>query len=156
MKQIEKKEFNSEELEYMIIPNYKECKEFMNVYEIQFYHTLKEVVDLINKTDTSKHLALFCQVALNRLVEINNKRIKNELLEFFHDRSIDFVLYDEISDKVYKCIELNGRGHKENPYIIERDKKLKNVFNFIDFKLLFIDENRTYNIQDIYNKIEES
>lgn len=120
----------------MIIPNYREVDEFMTDNEIAFYKKLKKAIEMINN-DNELNLVVFCQVALNRIITVNNSRIKEETKELLKQAlSIDFVLYDEITDKVYCCIELDGLEHNYRKDRRERDEGVESAFKLLNIKLL--------------------
>lgn len=136
-REVKQTEFINEfgELEYMIIPNYRKKKYFLSIPEYKFFLTLKQIYH------ENKHIEIFTQVALNRIIEFNNERAKEEFAYFkFEERSIDFVIYNTEKGKsgILYCIELNGKEHEENQERIERDRMLKKIFEIAEIELKFI------------------
>ena len=113
-------------LKYIIIPNYKRTDYFMTENEITFYKFLIKVINEI-KDKYKISLSIFPQVALNRIIEQNNKREK-ELKKDIFAKSIDFVLYNIKEENIFCCIELDGEEHYNNKERIERDKIIDNMF----------------------------
>lgn len=139
-------------IEFYAIPNYTIRGEFETHNERDFHRTLIKVIQKINQ-ESNKYLQISAQVALNRIININNKR-NSDLYEEIKDKSIDFVIFDLNTGKTICCFELNGKEHIENQQRKERDillgKMLKDVI-----KLFYI-ENNNYTENDIYLKIKES
>ncbi len=151
VKQIEKFDEDGN-LEYTIIPNYKIHENFMTQNEMKFYNYLISAVNELDKQHNI-HLTIFAQVAVNRLIEVNNNR-NSKLWENICDKSIDFVLYEKKLNKVYCCIELNDETHHE-PKRIKRDEMLKKALNSGDVKMIFIEKQENYNVNEIMNTILE-
>lgn len=151
IKQIEmRNEFG--ELEYTIIPNYKVHENFMTENEIKFYKFLIRVV-LEIKERNNINLTIFTQVALNRIIDVNNERQKNELFEKISRKSIDFVLFEENTNKIKCCIELDDETHKEEKRI-KRDILLDKIFKD-NIKLIHIQRNQYYNLEETIKQIIE-
>lgn len=131
-------------LEYTIIPNYKVKENFITDNELKLYKVLKKVAYEL-KFD------LFTQVALNRILEVNNRRKQQQLRNRIDKKSIDFVLYDEKTKKIVCCIELDDSTH-EREERIERDlfldKSCKNAIKLIRIKV-----QKYYDYNEILNKI---
>ena len=131
-------------LEYTIIPNYKVKENFITDNELKLYKVLKKVAYEL-KFD------LFTQVALNRILEVNNRRKQQQLRNRIDRKSIDFVLYDEKTKKIVCCIELDDSTH-EREERIERDlfldKSCKNAIKLIRIKV-----QKYYDYNEILNKI---
>ena len=107
-------------LDYTIIPNYKMKEEFITENELKLYKVLKKVAYELK-------LDIFTQVALNRILEINNRRKQQQLRNRIDRKSIDFVLYDEKIKKIVCCIELDDPTHEREDRI-ERDLFLDKIF----------------------------
>ena len=148
IKQIEKFDENGE-LEYTIIPNYRVHENFMTKPEVKFYKFLIKVVVQLKK-EYDINLTIFSQVALNRIIDVNNNR-HSKLYENIRDRSIDFVLYDEATDKIYCCIELNDETHNK-PERIKRDNLIKKALDG-NIKIIFIERKENYNLNQVLNEI---
>ena len=97
-------------LEYTVIPNYKEHENFMTQSELRFYKFLINVIIEL-KEKYNLRLTIFAQVALNRLIDVNNERRMNPLFDKISRKSIDFALLDETTNKIYCCIELDDETH---------------------------------------------
>lgn len=138
------------ELEYTIIPNYRIHTNFMTESEIKFYKFLVRVVIEI-KERYKKDLEIFTQVALNRIIDVNNERRKKELFEKISRKSIDFVLYDNSTDKIYCCIELDDETHNtENR--LNRDILLDKIFKE-NIKLIHVKRSTNYDLENIIQQI---
>lgn len=149
IKQIEVKDENGN-LEYTIIPNYKTHENFMTKSELLFYKFLIKVI-LEIKERYNINLTIFVQVVLNRIIDVNNERQKNELFDKISRKSIDFVLFDERNNNIACCIELDDETHnhsdrKERDILL--DKILKN-----NIKLLHVQRKEYYNLENIINEI---
>ena len=82
-------------ISYYKIPNYTVRKEFLTANERKFMKELIKAVKTLNEKYKEKniHIQISSQVAINRIIDINNRRIP-ELYEEIRDKSIDFVLYN--------------------------------------------------------------
>lgn len=149
IKQIEVKNEKGE-LEYTIIPNYRVHKNFMTESEIKFYKFLIRAI-LEIKEKYNINLTIFSQVALNRIIDVNNERKKSELFEKISRKSIDFVLYSENEEKIKCCIELDDETHKTEERV-ERDILLDKIFKD-NIKLLHIKRDNYYNMEEIIELI---
>lgn len=133
-------------LDYTIIPNYKIKEEFITENELKLYKVLKKVAYEL-KVD------IFTQVALNRILEINNRRKQQQLRNRIDRKSIDFVLYDEKTKKIVCCIELDDSTH-EREERIERDLFLDKIFKDT-IKLIRIKVQNYYDYDKILNMIKD-
>lgn len=133
-------------LDYTIIPNYKIKEEFITENELKLYKVLKKVAYELK-------LDIFTQVALNRILEINNRRKKQQLRNRIDRKSIDFVLYDEKTKKIVCCIELDDSTH-EREERIERDLFLDKIFKDT-IKLIRIKVQNYYDYNKILNMIKD-
>lgn len=149
VKQIEIYDDNGN-LEYTMIPNYKEHENFMTQNELRFYKFLINVVIEL-KEKYNLRLTIFAQVALNRLIDVNNERRMNPLFDKISRKSIDFALLDESTNKIYCCIELDDRTHERDDRK-ERDILLDKVFKD-NIKLIHIEKQDYYDTNDIIQKI---
>lgn len=113
-----------------IIPNYKMRSDFMTENERCFFKKLQNVVVEMSKRSSEKvYYHISAQVAINRLIEINDMRNKKKLYEQMRDKSVDFVIYDLIHNKIICAIELDTKEHFESIKVIERDDDLYHMFN---------------------------
>ena len=133
-------------LDYTIIPNYKIKEEFITENELKLYKVLKKVAYELK-------LDIFTQVALNRILEINNRRKQQQLRNRIDRKSIDFVLYDEKTKKIVCCIELDYSTH-EREERIERDLFLDKIFKDT-IKLIRIKVQNYYDYNKILNMIKD-
>lgn len=133
-------------LDYTIIPNYKIKEEFISENELKLYKVLKKVAYELK-------LDIFTQVALNRILEINNRRKQQQLRNRIDRKSIDFVLYDEKTKKIVCCIELDDSTH-EREERIERDLFLDKIFKDT-IKLIRIKVQNYYDYNKILNMIKD-
>lgn len=133
-------------LDYTIIPNYKMKEEFITENELKLYKVLKKVAYELK-------LDIFTQVALNRILEINNRRKQQQLRNRIDRKSIDFVLYDEKTKKIVCCIELDDSTH-EREERIERDLFLDKIFKDT-IKLIRIKVQNYYDYNKILNMIKD-
>lgn len=133
---------------YYKIPNYNIHKNFLTVNEKKFFKQLIKAVQKINKNNEKKYLTIFSQVAVNRLVDINNRRLGASYIEI-ENKSIDFVLYDLYNDIVVCCIELDDSSHKLRQ---ERDYIIDNIFADL-IPLIHIPASREYSHLDLYNEL---
>ena len=135
-------------LDYTIIPNYKIKEEFITENELKLYKVLKKVAYELK-------LDIFTQVALNRILEINNRRKQQQLRNRIDRKSIDFVLYDEKTKRIVCCIELDDPTHEREDRI-ERDLFLDKIFKDA-IKLIRIKVQNYYDYNAILHmiKIEE-
>ena len=133
-------------LDYTIIPNYKIKEEFITENELKLYKVLKKVAYELK-------LDIFTQVALNRILEINNRRKQQQLRNRIDRKSIDFVLYDEKTKKIVCCIELDDSTH-EREERIEKDLFLDKIFKDT-IKLIRIKVQNYYDYNKILNMIKD-
>lgn len=135
-------------LDYTIIPNYKIKEEFITENELKLYKVLKKVAYELK-------LDIFTQVALNRILEINNRRKQQQLRNRIDRKSIDFVLYDEKTKRIVCCIELDDTTHEREDRI-ERDLFLDKIFKDA-IKLIRIKVQNYYDYNAILDmiKVEE-
>lgn len=137
-------------LEYTMIPNYKEHENFMTQSELRFYKFLINVVIEL-KEKYNLRLTIFAQVALNRLIDVNNERKMNPLFDKIARKSIDFALLNENTNKIYCCIELDDETHEREDRQ-ERDILLDKVFKD-NIKLIHIKRQDYYDTNEIIKKI---
>ena len=138
-------------LEYTIIPNYKVHEHFLSNNELRFYKLLiKIVIEL--KAKYHLNLTIFSQVALNRIIDVNNERKKDELFYKICSKSIDFVLFNENSNDIYCCIELDDSSHQLEDRQ-KRDILIDKVFKD-NIKLLHIKSEKYYDFDNILNLIK--
>lgn len=135
-------------LDYTIIPNYKIKEKFITENELKLYKVLKKVAYELK-------LDIFTQVALNRILEINNRRKQQQLRNRIDRKSIDFVLYDEKTKRIVCCIELDDPTHEREDRI-ERDLFLDKIFKDA-IKLIRIKVQNYYDYNAILDmiKVEE-
>ena len=140
-------------IEYYKIPNYTIRKEFLTTNERKFMKELIKAVKTLNERykDTNIHIQISSQVALNRIIDINNRRIP-ELYEEIKDKSIDFVLYNINTGEILVCIELDDNTHSNNDRI-ERDILLEKMFKEIIRVVNFKAKNE-YTESEILNKLK--
>ena len=115
-------------LDYVKIPNYKLCNFFMSKYEWDFFYFLNGIIIELNKSSKDIYLDSFPQVAINRIIEQNNKR-EEELEKDIFAKSIDYVIFNRKTKKILFCIELDGPEHKTDRNRIERDKMINKAFD---------------------------
>ena len=130
-----------------IIPNFVLYDNtFISNDEFKFYNCLKLIYN-------DKYI-ISTQVALNRIVKINTRRNEEKLQNEYWARSIDFVIYNTKTMKIDCCIELNGDEHEKNINRKERDIFLQEVFEYIEFPLIFIKTRDYYKPEEIKKIIE--
>lgn len=126
-------------IDYYKIPNYKMKKEFLSINERKFLKSLIKAIKTLNEKYKEKniYIQISTQVALNRIIDINNRRIP-ELYNEIRNKSIDFVLYNINDGKILTCIELDDSTHEKKEERKERDilidKMLNETVNIIHFK----------------------
>lgn len=138
------------QLDYTVIPNYKIKSNFMTPSEIKMYKILVLATKEIREKYNLK-LEIFAQVALNRIVEINNMRKQEELFKNISERSIDFVLYNKEIDKIHCCIELDDETHNQEKRQ-KRDKIIDNALSR-NIKMIHIKRENNYNLESIIQAI---
>lgn len=142
-------------IDYYKIPNYKLRSEFMTISERAFMRCLISVIKKLNSEskDNRVFLQVSTQVALNRIIDINNKRIPSSYDEI-KNKSIDYVIYDLNSGKIICCIELDGREHAENEERKNRDIVISKMLNGV-VKIIHIRMKSSYNEDEIIKLIKE-
>lgn len=142
-------------IDYYKIPNYTLTENFMTCNERKFMRTLITIIQKLNIKDKPNNIfwQISTQVALNRIININNKR-NSALYEEIKNKSIDYVLYDLNTGKILCCIELDGKEHIENKERKERDILLSKMLKEI-VKIIHIDCNTNYNEDEILKQIIE-
>lgn len=150
IKQIEHKDENGK-VDYTIIPNFKEHDNFLTNAERKYFAFLLDVVYKL-KEEYNRNFTIFAQVALNRIIDINNLRI-DDLKKDICNKSIDFVLYDLNSYKIHCCIELNDSTHITDQKRVERDDMLRKAFKYTDIKFLEQPIENSYDLKETIHKI---
>lgn len=142
-------------IDYYKIPNYSLKNEFLTCSERNFMRILINIVQRLNEKykDNKIFLQISTQVALNRIIDINNKR-NSALYDEIKNKSIDYVLYDLNSGKIICCIELDGKEHIENAERKTRDILLGKMLKDI-VKIIHIECNNNYNEEEIIKLILE-
>lgn len=142
-------------IKYYKIPNYTIRKEFITCSERKFLRILIDIVKELNKKLHIKniHIQISTQVAINRIIDINNKRIR-ELYNEIDNKSIDYVLFDLNSGRILCCIELNGIEHQENQERKQRDILIRKMFEDT-VKYIEIERNDNYNSDELYELIKK-
>ena len=113
-----------------VIPNYRLRSDFMSENERNFFKKLQTVViEMSQKSSEKVYYHISAQVAVNRLIEINDMRNCKKLYEEMRDKSVDFVIYDLTHNKIVCAIELDTKEHFESIKVIERDDDLYHMFN---------------------------
>ena len=140
-------------ISYYKIPNYSKRKEFLTANERKFMRELIKAIKILNEKYTEKniHIQISSQVAINRIIDINNRRIP-ELYEEIRDKSIDFVLYNINNGEILTCIELDDNTHEEEERKkrdILLEKMFKETINIIHFKA-----KNEYTESEILNKLK--
>lgn len=135
---------------YTIIPHYREKEKFMSTNELKFYNCLKLVLKEIREKNGIK-LTIFAQVAVNRLINVNERRNYDRLFKNISERSIDFTLFNEDSNKIYCCIELDDETHEQEKRKL-RDVIINNAFNE-NILLIRIPRQDYYNVEEIKEKL---
>lgn len=98
--------------------SYKEKENFLSKVEIDFYKTIKEIIE--------NQFVIQCKVRLEDIIEpIAPKNSKKYLISrnFIRAMHIDFILCEPKSMKVICAIELNDRTHFRENKIISDNKK---------------------------------
>ncbi len=152
VKQIKKYDEDGK-LECVVIPNYKKCNFFMSANEIKFYKFIFKVIYQLRESH-NYDLTVFPQVAINRIIEQNNKREK-ELEKDLFGKSIDFTIYNKKTNAIVCCIELDGPEHRTDPARIERDKIINKAFESSDLKLIRQPYSDNYKMSDYIDILEE-
>lgn len=142
-------------IEYYKIPNYSLKKEFITCRERNFMRVLINIIQKLNEEYKEKKifLQISTQVALNRIIDINNKR-NTTLYEEIRNKSIDYVLYDLNTGKIICCIELDGKEHVENIERKNRDILLSKMLKEV-VKIIHIKCSNNYNEEEIIKLIKE-
>lgn len=142
-------------IDYYKIPNYSLKNEFITCNERNFMRILINIVQKLNEKykDNKIFLQISTQVALNRIIDINNKR-NSALYDEIKNKSIDYVLYDLNSGRIICCIELDGKEHIENEERKTRDILLGKMLKDI-VKIIHIECNNNYNEEEIIKLILE-
>ena len=142
-------------IEYYKIPNYSLKHEFITCRERNFMRVLINIIQKLNEEYKEKKifLQISTQVALNRIIDINNKR-NTALYEEIRNKSIDYVLYDLNTGKIICCIELDGVEHFENTERKNRDILLSKMLKEI-VKIIHIECDKNYNEDEIIRLIKE-
>lgn len=130
------------------IPTFRLTDELISKDEQKMYRCLEEIYKGTN-------IKISVQVALNRIIEANTRRYyKDWITTKIMGISIDFVLFDINKRKIICCIELNGKEHETDEKRIERDKFLKETFEFFEVPLIQIKSQEKYNQNEIKNIID--
>lgn len=134
-------------LEYTKIPNYSIKEDFLTNDELKLYYALLKTVQKI-KGLTGMNLQIFTQVALNQIIKINNERAP-ELYKYINNKSVDFLLYDLNTKKIFCCIELDGISHNDKDQ--QKKDKEKNIALEDYIKLIRIKSQNYYDEKELIN-----
>lgn len=134
--------YNKNQIEKRIENNTKyKKKRIMTQCEQEFF---KRLYTLLKE----KYYIAF-QVPLSSIVEkISTSKYQNELY-----RTIDYALIDKSTYETILLIELNDMSHLEERRI-ERDKKVKEICDNADIKMIAFWTNKKYSNEEIISKIE--
>lgn len=140
-KKIENIDSNLENINY----NEKYIKKdyLLTKTELKFYKSLKQITDELN-------LVICPQVTLYQIVQ--NKSFKD--FNKIQSKSIDFVIA-EPNLKIKLCIELDDYTHQKSKRI-KRDEFINKLFTDLNIKLIRIQVQNFYNLEELKNKIKES
>ena len=140
-KKIENIDSNLENINY----NEKYIKKdyLLTKTELKFYKSLKQITDELN-------LVIWAQVTLYQIVQ--NKSFKD--FNKIQSKSIDFVIA-EPNLKIKLCIELDDYTHQKSKRI-KRDEFINKLFTDLNIKLIRIQVQNFYNLEELKNKIKES
>ena len=131
-----------------IIPEYKR-KKFLTEDERKMLACLNGIYE------NNKKIQVLTQVAINSILEYNDRRNTQKLKEQIYKKSIDFVIYNIEENRIICCIELNGKEHIIRYDRLERDKFIEKIFKDASIKLRFIQSQSFYNQLEIRKIIEE-
>lgn len=116
-------------------------KKFMTDAELDFYNKFK-VLESIYK--------IVPQVNLSTIInKISNRKYQNEL-----NRNIDFAIFSYDYSQLLLLIELNDKTHNTKERI-KRDKKVKEICNFVDINLITFYTNCTNEKNYVINRIQK-
>ena len=142
-------------IKYYVIPNYTVRKEFETASERRFHGLLIKIINKIKEENHNiKHIQISAQVAINRIIDINNKR-NGDLREEIRDKSIDYVIYDLNNGEIKCCIELNGKEHDIDPKTRQRDILVHKMFKGL-IPLIPIPLEEAFNEETLYRQIKEA
>ena len=125
--------------------NYKINNNIFTETEKNFYKILKLITDELN-------LNILSKVRLADIIYTKNKNYK--YFNKIKAKHIDFVLIDK-EGNIKLLIELDDKTHN-NYDRKQRDKFINEIFENEKTKLLRINAQYTYNLQEIKQKIQES
>ena len=114
-----------------IIPEYKR-KKFLTEDELKMLKCLNEIYKNNDK------IQVFSQVAINSILEYNDRRHSQELKEQINKKSIEFVIYNIKDNRIICCIELNGYEHEKWEERKKRDIFIEKIFKDASVKLRFV------------------
>lgn len=135
------------------IPNYIK-RNLLEESERKFYFTLINIVKKLKLEEKYRYLQISTQVAINRIVKINDKRKQQFLTEEIRDKSIDYVLFDLSNGNVECCIELNGEEHYNNSEIQKKDKLKAAILKDVKINLISVPVQIEYNEEEIIRDIK--
>ncbi len=140
-KKIENIDSNLENINY----NEKYIKKdyLLTKTELKFYKSLKQITDELN-------LVICPQVTLYQIVQNKNFKDFNKI----QSKSIDFVIA-EPNLKIKLCIELDDYTHQKSKRI-KRDEFINKLLTDLNIKLIRIQVQNFYNLEELKNKIKES
>lgn len=137
-------------IEYTVIPNYIPCDELMTKNERNFFSKLRNVVMKMREKNSEYSFLQICpQVAVNKLITVNNKR-DFRLERNIWAKSVDFVIYDINRNKIICVIELDDKAHLENIDTIKRDFSIEKAFKNCKITLVRIPAKGNWNYTEEY------
>ena len=99
----------------------------MSKNERDFFFVLLKVVQKMKEKDNTGCLTISSQVAVNRLIKVNNERVQ-KFSDNIWARSVDFVIYDVSKNQVICIIELDTAEHDRVIDVADRDFVVSKAF----------------------------
>lgn len=136
-------------------------KEETKHYKRKLYLTTKtelELYKILLAICEKYKLALFTQVVLYEIVQVNEPPFTREYSKYFNKicrKSIDFIIADKETTRIRLCIELDDPTHKRKKRI-ERDNFINELFEDLQIELLRIKTSENYDINAIESKIRST
>lgn len=133
-------ELKNKDLKYSREYPYKEAK-LLTEAEHKLFKFLQENIVYTNKYRTSTNkVSILAKVRLADLFEVD-KRLTSDKNYFYKisSKHIDFIVYDEVNNKVICGIELFDFTHRESRDTIDSDKFKRELFHSVGIQLVPLD-----------------
>ena len=123
-------------------------KEILSKAELSFYKVCKLIAD-------ENELSIFPKMTLKEFLYVQDEQGRKNPYKYFSKidkKHIDFTLYDQKTNEIKLCIELDDSSHKKEDRI-KRDKYVDEVMKMAGIRLVRIPAQQSYSVNEIREAI---